>query len=76
MLTEPNMHTTAAQPYPMRALLQSPDTRRIRWLRVFAFALPLSVAASSAALLIRIGQIEAPPDGAFLDALHQPGSMT
>ena len=51
-----------------------PARRRVRWVGVLAAALALSVASTSAALLVRVGQLERPADQAMFDALRQsPG---
>jgi hypothetical protein len=45
-----------------------PATKPIRWVRVLAAALALSVASTSAALLIRVGQLETAADQAMVDS--------
>jgi len=51
--------------------------KRIRWVRVLVAALALTVASTSAALLIRVGQLETAADQAMVDALRQsPGLST
>ena len=50
---------------------------RIRWVRVLVAALALSVASTSATLLIRAGQLETAADQAMVEALRQsPGLST
>jgi len=54
-----------------------PTKERIRWVRVAVTALALSVAGTSAALLIRVGQLDTATDQAMLEALRQsPGLST
>jgi hypothetical protein len=51
--------------------------KRIRGFRVSAAALALSVASTSAALLIRVSQLETAADQAMFEALRQsPGLST
>jgi len=51
--------------------------KRIRWIPVHLAALALSVASTSPALLIRVGQLETSADQAMIDALRQsPGLST
>jgi len=48
-----------------------------RWFRVVLMTLALSVAGTSAGLLIRVGQLETAADQAMVDALRQsPGLST
>ena len=49
-----------------------PARKRSRWVRVLAAALALTVASTSAGLLVRVGQLES-ADQAMLEALRQPG---
>src|SRR5678815_254182 len=51
----------------------SPAKKRTQWIRVLAAGLALSIASTSAALLIRVAQVET-ADQAMLEALRQsPG---
>jgi len=51
--------------------------KQIRFRRAFLAALTLSIAGTSAALLVRVGEPEVTADQAMLDALRQtPGLST
>jgi hypothetical protein len=56
---------------------EPPVRKRIRWVRVLAAALALTMASTSAALLVRVGQLETAEEQAMLEALRQsPGLST
>jgi len=63
---------------PAGSILVSVVTQKpTRWFRVVLVTLALSVAGTSAALLIRAGQADAAADQAMVDALRQsPGLST
>ena len=71
------MPLSVVQSHPSLAAFKPPANRRIRWMRFLAAALALGVASTSAALLIRVGQLETAADQAMLEALRQsPGLST